>query len=239
MLGSFLVAIYLVGSPTLSFNYEAVDGSQNRFSHELEAKFQMRYLPTQQAFLSYQRLSRSFASASTLYDQIFTVGHISEFTLPLYIIASGSYSPSPDFSAKWAGFLDPHFSFFDRLDFGLGLEIKKYSQETSLLLKPSLYFDFIDRLAFFARSDFLVKPQRLFSFEAGLKVSLHPRFQIRAAGGGGKTYEGQGLSDKFKQMNFGLRWAVVGPLSLFANSQIYRGDLRDENRLGGGFECSF
>jgi len=229
----------LLGATKLSLHYEGIHGSQDRFGHEIEGRIQTDYWENQQIFASYQRLSRSYVSASSLYDQIFSIGHNFSFQLPLSVLVSGSYSPSPDFSAQWAGLLEPHLILVDRLDFGLGVQIKKYSQETSILLRPSGEWTFSDAFSAFARGDLLMKPQNLGALEAGIRWLPVPKFQIRMGAGVGKTYEGVGLSDSFKQINAALKFRVVDYLALMVLGQIYRGDLRDENRFGGGIECSF
>lgn len=237
--GSFMLFVLpFIVSFSLSGDYTFTKGIQGRVGHEFDFKGAVEYFDKNVIELGFRRDGRAYRDLPLSYDSIFHLKHVFTGFDHFYIEKEFEFSKSPDFSPELKLALEPHV-VWSKFDLSLGGGAKKYPRIWTLSLRPQIIFSIRDGLLFLARSDVELKPDRLASGEGVVQWTFLPGWTLRLGGGGGKTDEGSGLDDDFYQTSMGLWWQILPAIRLRTSSQIYRGDLRKEFKLGGGVDCFF
>jgi hypothetical protein len=233
--------IFFVFALTLSADFrlqaDYVDGRRDRSAFELEVGAGYRFPERHRLELQYQRLSRSFGDSKRT-DDLFTSFATYAFPRVWYVTAGAETCAHSDFSPLWGLSLDPHAVLPGEIDLGFQVRFRRYRDLNTWSLRPTVFWPAAERLSLLLRADIAIEPKAAVSLEGGGVVRFEP-VRIRLTAGGGKADEGEGLIDSFWQFSPSLSGSLSSKLQLFIRSQFYRGDIRRENRVGGGFEWTF
>lgn len=240
VLFAFSAAPVLATSPVkFSTAYQFIDGRGGKTGHEVAATGLYQYYKKNKLELSYQSLGKSYLGVPMRYDRLLELGHYLNLNDDFYFYSRADFNFSQHYSEDWGLYGEPHWMAWRELDVAIGAHFKSYPHNKAFALRPNFYLPLFERLILRGRSDIALKPDRAVSGEGSLEAILHPRFSIRAGGGWGKTDEGDGLLDDFHQWSVSSHFRATKHLRLLAEMQVYRGDLRKENRFGGGLDFAF
>jgi len=223
----------------LGGTYAFGDGTVGRVVHEGEGFLRYRYKEENWLGLGFQIIGKSFRGVPLRYDRILKFDHTWVFARRSYLLTGIDFNVTRHYSAEQSLWADYHEPVFRDLDLGLMFRYKNYPTEDALSLTPTAYFAKFDPLIFQARADVLIKPKVLASADVKVSYQLLSLTKIFGGGGGGKSDEGDGLTDQFWQATFGASQSLSKTIDIRGDFQIYRGKLRDENRFAGGLQCYF
>ena len=223
--------------------YEHIFGS-NQESYLAGADVGYRYWKRNEVRYSFVRDSRQFSNGPLLVDHLHQISHTAVFPQRVYLQSAVSACFEADFSSRVALELEPHYVFRHGSDVGFGIKWSDYkSSQDVITFRPSWSMPLFDRWLVGLRSDFTVRPTRTLSVLGIVETYWFANFFSRALGGGGKGYEGDGLVDKFYTLAGGVGYQFMPSkdmaLILELMASLYRGDIRDDNRIGGGVRLSF
>lgn len=218
-------------------NYSYIDGRGSRTGSEYELTGTYDYYKRSRLELGYSVIGKSYANTEILYDRYIRLGHTAHINEEFYFYSSFEKNISRHYGADWSLYLDPHYIYASVIDLGIGGQFKSYPVHRAWALRPTITFYIMDGLSISGRSDIALKPERAASGEGALSFD-YLKLSTRIAAGGGKTDEGDGLIDDFKQITFEAGYRHFGFLKVKGFYQIYRGDLRKENRYGAGLELT-
>jgi len=222
----------------LSSDYQFTDGIQGRVGHEMEGRVAARYWRRNEIEGGFRQVGRAYRDRALSYDSVWMLSHQALLTPFFALGAKAEYSRHPSFTSEWLLSVTSQV-YWKNYEGSLEILTKKYPSEWSFGLRPTLQATLGEHWILGARLDLNIKPQLLASAEGFVDWTLLPPWGLRLAGGGGKVDEGQGLVDEFYQGSVRLSWDALKWLRLRTVGSLYRGDLREEIKVGGGFECFF
>lgn len=223
---------YSIGS-----HYTFIEGSQDRRGHEWETTASGYLGKGVRIYGLYRRASRSFGGTETLYDDIGGLG-ISYAWTKAYLLSDFRFSIDPHFSPEWAAELEPHL-VLSEWDLGFGIQTKHYPNVQALSLRPSLLIPIFSKIDLLPRLFWELRPENLVAGELAMILRPVEGLKIRTGYAFGKGDEGEGLIDEFHSASASIQWRLLRWLQLGINTELYRGDLRDENKWGVTAECYF
>jgi hypothetical protein len=142
-------------------------------------------------------------------------------------------------SPRWGLLAEPHYVLKDDTDLSLGMRYNAYADNNVLLLIPKGHRPFSDSLSLGAQIYFAFTPEVLAASHLYIDIHLSPTLSMRSGISGGQTLEGLNLKDRFWDIILNLKYRGFVPLLINMGTQIYRGNLRSETRIGGGLEWLF
>lgn len=243
-----IILFFLISTPEFIFadagirlitDYAFANGRSGRNGHEVNAAALYKYYKKNQLELGYSMIGKSYSNIEMKYDRMLRLGHSWNFNESVYLYTHAEKNISQHYNADWSIYAEPHFLPHPNLDLAVGGQWKSYPIHKAFNLRGLVALTPIDRLTLMGRSDIALKPERAIAGEGSLEFQIHPRFALRAGGGGGKSDEGDGLLDDFYQYFGRASFDLTEELKINALTQIYRGDLRKENRYGGGLDLQF
>lgn len=220
-------------------DYSFIDGRAGRNGHEYNFTSLYRYHGRNEIELGYSMVGKSYAGVPMKYDRLLRFGHSLELNDQFYIYTNAEKNLSQHYSPEWSLYAEPHYIFIPEIDLGLGTIFKSYPIHKAVGLRPVASLQMTQALLLYLRSDIALKPDRAISGEGSLEYQIHPKILLRAGGGGGKSDEGDGILDDFKEFSSKATFTIADTIKINALYQIYRGDLRKENRYGGGVNFVF
>lgn len=213
--------------------------SKQRNSYEVSNTLDFRYWKKNHIGFSFLRDARFFDGGTKLEDESFSFSAVSVLNEKLYLEKELSYGPNADFLPDWKFKLVPHYVLTSGEDIYIGSTYSIYESSKVLALFLGVIIPIADRLSWGMRADFTVHPSRAFSIQQNLKWQILQRLETRLIFAGGKTDEGDAQLAGFLNLVGALKWYQYSWLRIQINASIYRGDIRDENRIGGGLELLF
>jgi hypothetical protein len=226
-------------SGSVRSDYSFINGRSGRNGHEVNLTGLYRYFQRNQLEIGYSMLGKSYRGVPMRYDRMLRIGHGWSFHHRAYFYSNFEKNISRHYGPDWSVYGEPHYLPLENLDLGLGAQWKSYPINHNFSLRPVASYEIFDVLILSARSDIVLKTERAASGEGNIEYKIHPRFSLRAGGGRGKSDEGDGVLDDFRQFTTQANFKLLDTLQIHANFQLYRGDLRKENRYGGGMNYYF
>ncbi|MBN8554452.1 MAG: hypothetical protein J0L93_03315 [Deltaproteobacteria bacterium] len=219
--------------------YRFVEGKNDQYGHEVDFHFDYRYHKKNSFGGLFSRLSRTYEGAPTLTDFVWGVQQSFHLSDSIYLESSATYVKEPKFSEKWSAQAAPHFIFSDGSDVSISVKLRHYFSENTTAVRVSWNKEVLDRLIIGASADSVVRPVFVISGSGFIDWTHFEKISNRFAIAGGKTYEGDRLRDKFFQISNRVGWRFIQSAMIYIDGSLYRGDRRDENKIGTGFECYF
>ncbi len=221
---------------SLGARYAFVDHSISRYDHRGRLDVGARVLGPNRLGLYYENDYRHYDS-ETLQDH--RVGILPTWVVSprFYVETEAAMTLKADFWSQSLWGLHTHWVVPKVGDLGLGLRFQDYAADNTWVVVATWSHEF-DILSWTLRSDWLLKPVMAVAGAGEVSVPFRSwRVALRA--GGGKSDEGDGVTDRFHRYGGMLRLDLSQHWALIADVEWYGGRRRQEVQGGGGFQWIF
>jgi hypothetical protein len=206
----------------------------------LSGELSHRYSGKSYVAASFARPSRIFKNATdSVSDTQFRLAHLGPIARYAYLEASVAYAHDPLFLPEWIYAAQPHYIFADGSDVSLGLKLNAYPSRNVFELAPEWVQPVSARWTLGARANAQFATNFLLAGTLYGEALLSPGFSVRASFSGGRALESASAETDFWSGTLGAGLPLSPRFLVRVNGTLFRGDFRDENRLGGGIDYLF
>lgn len=209
-----------------------------RSAYEVEGAASVRYWKKNELNYRFLRDARLFDDGPDFADHAHRFGHIAVIGQHTYADLGFTYANDPEFLPDYRFEAEPHY-VWNGHDFSVGFVFSDYEATDVYAIKPTWLYTVNNRLQIGARTVFTFKPEQTLSFQLNTTIYWLPRLRNRWIFSGGKADEGEALISSFFLAYTGIGYNIFVDLIASLDLSLYRGDVRDENRVGGNLEYSF